>query len=157
MPCSLILEGLAQVGGTLVSEIRRFEQPVVLAKVGKAIFHRPAVPGDTMTYHAEILDVQPEGAIVRGTSRIGDEPHAEAQLSFAYLGDRFDGIELIEPADVLSMLRLYGLYDVGQTEGGDRLDIPQPLLDAEERRLTSMASRAGRSQTESQPDTPASI
>ena len=142
MPCSLILEGLAQAGGTLISELREFERSVVLGKVGKAVFHRVALAGDTMTYCTEVADVQPEGAIVRGTSHIGDELHAEVELSFAYLDDRLGGIDLIEPADLLRILRLYGLYDVGRTEEGNPLDIPQRLLDAEDRYLADMASAA---------------
>jgi 3-hydroxyacyl-[acyl-carrier-protein] dehydratase len=142
MPCSLIIEGLAQTGGILISEFKEFEKPVVLAKIGKALFHRPALPGDTMTYLTEIVDVQPEGAIVRGSSHVEDERLAEIELSFAYLDDRLGGIELISPADVLSMLRLYGLYDVGETEGGSPLAVPRRLLDAECRLLASMGSRA---------------
>jgi 3-hydroxyacyl-[acyl-carrier-protein] dehydratase len=142
MPCSLIIEGLAQTGGILVSEFKGFEMPVVLAKVGKAVFHRPALPGDTMTYRTEIADVQPEGAIIRGSSRIEDELHAEIELSFAYLEDRLGGIELISPADILSMLRLYGLYDVGETDGGSPLDVPRRLLDAEDRLRVSAGSGA---------------
>ena len=140
MPCSLIIEGLAQAGGTLISELRSFEKSVVLGKVGKAIFHRPALAGDTMTYRTEIVDVQPEGAIVRGTSHIDDKLHAEVELSFAYLDDRLGGIDLIEPADLLRILRLYGLYDVGEADDGSPLDVPQRLLDAEDRRLADMAS-----------------
>ena len=144
MPCSLILEGLAQTGGALISELQEFEKSVVLGKVGKAVFHRSAMAGDTMTYRTEVADVQPEGAIVRGTSHIAGELHAEVELSFAYLDDRLGGIDLIEPADLLRILRLYGLYDVGENENGSPLDIPQRLLDAEDRYLAGMASMAER-------------
>jgi 3-hydroxyacyl-[acyl-carrier-protein] dehydratase len=141
MPCSLITEGLAQTGGILVSDYRDFDEPVVLAKIGKAVFHRPALPGDTMTYATEIADVQPEGAIVRGTSRIDGELHAEFDLTFAYLKDRLGEFEPIPPSDVLKMLRLYGLYDVAETDSGKPLAVPPRLLDAERRLLASM--RAG--------------
>jgi 3-hydroxyacyl-[acyl-carrier-protein] dehydratase len=138
MPCSLIVEGLAQTGGILISEFKDFEKPVVLAKIGKAVFHRPALPGDTMTYSTEIVDTQPEGAIVQGTSHIEGELHAEIGLSFAYLDGRFGEIEPIPPADVLSVLRLYGLYDISETGSGSPLDVPPRLLDAEERLLASV-------------------
>ncbi|NQT16364.1 MAG: beta-hydroxyacyl-ACP dehydratase [Planctomycetes bacterium] len=137
MPCSVIVEGLAQTGGILVSELKKYEKEVVLAKVSKAVFHRPALPGDTMAYSAEIVDVHPEGAIVRGTSHIGDELHAEFELFFAYLGGRLAELELIRPDELLGMLRLYGLYDVAQTEAGDPLDVPQPLLDAEREKISA--------------------
>jgi 3-hydroxyacyl-[acyl-carrier-protein] dehydratase len=140
MPCSLIIEGLAQTGGVLVSEFEDFEKPVVLAKIAKAVFHRPALPGDTMTYVTEIVNTQPEGAIVRGTSRIEGDLHAEIEMSFAYLDDRLGGIELIAPADILSVLRLYGLYDISETDSGSPLDVPRRLLDAEDRLLANVGS-----------------
>jgi 3-hydroxyacyl-[acyl-carrier-protein] dehydratase len=130
MPCSLIIEGLAQAGGILVSESREFADSVVLAKVSKAVFHRPAVPGDTMVYAVELEDIQPEGALVRGTSRIGEELHAETELFFACLDDRFGDRRMISPADVLLILRMYGLYDVGRTPDGRRLEVPAWMHDA---------------------------
>ncbi|MCA9163649.1 MAG: beta-hydroxyacyl-ACP dehydratase, partial [Planctomycetales bacterium] len=77
MPNSLIVEGLAQTGGLLVGEAKRFEERVVLAKLGKAVFHQPAVAGDTLTYTAIVEDIQDDGAIVRAESRIGDQPQAD--------------------------------------------------------------------------------
>ena len=46
MPAALILEGLAQTGGILVGEARRFKEKVVLAKVPAATFHRDALAGE---------------------------------------------------------------------------------------------------------------
>ena len=45
MPNSLITEGLAQTGGLLVGEVNKFEEKVILAKIPKATYHFPAVPG----------------------------------------------------------------------------------------------------------------
>ena len=59
LPCSLVVEGFALTGGILVSEVKNFEEQVVLAKVNKAIFHRPALAGDRIEYSTEILDVKP--------------------------------------------------------------------------------------------------
>ena len=42
----------------------------------------------------------------------------------------------MDPADALGMLRLYGLYDVGETADGDPLGVPQRLLDAENEAAT---------------------
>jgi 3-hydroxyacyl-[acyl-carrier-protein] dehydratase len=124
----------------LVSEHRDFEEQVVLAKTSKAVFHRPALPGDTLELATEIVNVEPEGAMVRGTSHIRDGLHAEVELFFAYLDDRLDGIELISPADVLSMLRMFGLYDVAKAGDGTPLPVPPRLLDAERRQYTGPAS-----------------
>src|SRR5256886_3388361 len=67
MPNSLILEGVAQTGGLLVGEHNRFEEKVILAKVPKAQFHFPAVPGDTLVYTAVIEYIKDDGAMVNAT------------------------------------------------------------------------------------------
>lgn len=135
MPCSLIIEGLGQAGSILAAAAHDFEKPVVLAKISKAVFHRVAVPGDTLVYDVQIECMQPKGVVVRGTSRIGGELHGEVDLLFAYLDERITDTELVHPADLLAMLRGYGLYDVGRQEGGMPLEIPQRLLRAEEEAL----------------------
>ena len=131
MPCSLIVEGLAQTGGILVNASHSFEQRVVLAKVSKAVFHRPAVPGDTLVYSADIESLQPQGAMVRGTSHIGGELHAEVDLFFAFLEDRMIAADLIEPAEMLATLRMFGMYDVARKQDGSPLAIPARFLEAE--------------------------
>lgn len=132
MPCSLILEGFAQTGGILVSESQRFEKRVVLAKVSKAVFHRPAIAGDLLRYSTEIESLQPDGALVRGRSCIGDEPHADVELFFAFLDDRIINVDLIAPFDLLTMLRVFRLYDVGRKEDGSPLEVPPRYLAAEQ-------------------------
>jgi 3-hydroxyacyl-[acyl-carrier-protein] dehydratase len=131
MPNSLIIEGMAQTAGLLVAESGGFKERVVLAKLGKALFHRLTRPGDTLTYTAEVEDIKHDGAIVRCTSHIGGQPQADAELIFAYLDERFEGDDLFEPANLLCMLRLLGLYDVGRKQDGSPLEIPQRMLDAE--------------------------
>lgn len=131
MPSSLIIEGLAQTGGLLVGEHNAFQERVVLAKIGKAVFHRPALAGDTLTYTVIAENIQSDGAICKGTSHIGEQLHAEVDLVFAHLDDRFQGVEQFEPADFLRMLRLFRLFEVGRTEDGKPLVIPEHLLRAE--------------------------
>ena len=131
MPAALIIEGLAQAGGLLVGEHNGFQERVVLAKIGKAVFHRPALAGDTLTYTTIIENMQPDGAICQGTSHIGDQLHAEIDLVFAHLDDRFLGVDQFDPADFLRMLRLLRLYEVGRTQDGRPLEIPDHLLQAE--------------------------
>src|SRR5690606_29827235 len=72
MPASLIIEGMAQTGGLLVSEYNDFQERVVLAKLAKSNFHCEAVPGDTLTYRAEIQMMDKDGAMCTTTSHIGD-------------------------------------------------------------------------------------
>ncbi len=131
MPTSLVIEGLAQTGGLLVGEHNSFQERVVLAKLGKAIFHCPVVAGDTLTYTAVVENIQADGAICKGTSHIGDRLHGEVEMVFAHLDDRFHGVDLFEPAEFLRMLRLLRLFEVGRTETGERIKIPDHLLQAE--------------------------
>jgi 3-hydroxyacyl-[acyl-carrier-protein] dehydratase len=53
VPHSLIIEGMAQTAGILVGEARNFEEKVILAKIGKATFHRLVRPGETITLQRE--------------------------------------------------------------------------------------------------------
>ena len=54
MPNSLILEGMAQTAGILVGEARNFQEKVILAKIGRATFHRLVRPGETLLFKAKI-------------------------------------------------------------------------------------------------------
>lgn len=133
LPASLIVEGLAWTGGILANDQRGFRERTVLAKVNKAVFHRPALPGDQLRYCAVLEGIEAEGAFIRGTSHVGDELQAEVDLFLAHLGDRFDEVEgdLIDPADMLATLRLFGLYDIGRTATGEPLDVAEKLQDGE--------------------------
>src|SRR5262245_41406760 len=81
-PSSLIVEGLAQTGGLLVGEHNEYRERVVLAKLGKAIFHRPARPGEQLRYTAVVEEVNPQGAIVRCAAHVGTEPVADVEMVF---------------------------------------------------------------------------
>ena len=134
MPASLIIEGIAQTGGLLVGESRAFRERVVLAKVGKSTFHVEARPGDLLRYEATIRDLTNDGAIVEGQARIGNQVQANVELFFGHLDDRYLGVDLFEPADLLATLRLLGVYDVGCHPDGTPLEIPPYLLEAEDRK-----------------------
>jgi len=128
MPTSLIIEGMAQTGGLLVSEYNDFRERVVLAKLSKAKFHCAAIPGDTLTYRAEIQKIDKDGAIVTTTSHIGERLQAEAEIFFAHLDERSAGKSLFEPEAFLAWLRLMGIFDVGQKPDGSPLVVPDHLL-----------------------------
>jgi 3-hydroxyacyl-[acyl-carrier-protein] dehydratase len=131
MPASLIIEGMAQTAGLLIGEMEGFAQRVVLAKIGKAVFHRPAMPGDTLRYEATIGDVKGDGALASCTGYIGDELVAEVDLMFAFLDERFPSGPLFEPVDFAAMLRTFHMYDVGRTSDGQPLELPAFYADAE--------------------------
>ena len=132
MPASLIIEGLAQTGGLLVCEHSRFQERVVLAKVTKAMFSRPALAGDTLAYTAVVQDIREGGAICRGECHVEDQLVAEVELVFAHLDNRFEGGDLFEPANFLRTLRALCLFEVGRCADGKPLPIPSHMLEAEE-------------------------
>jgi 3-hydroxyacyl-[acyl-carrier-protein] dehydratase len=85
MPCSLLLEGLAQTGGILVGEANDFREKVVLAKIPWARFHRDVLAGEQVVYEVELLNLRPEGAAVHGRVLAGDSLVGEAEIFFAHL------------------------------------------------------------------------
>jgi len=131
MPASLIIEGMAQTAGLLIGEMEGFEQRVVLAKIGKAVFARPVVPGETLRYEATIVDVKSDGALATATGHVGDELVAEVEMMFAFLDERFPSGPLFEPVDFVAMLRAFHMYDVGRTNDGKPLELPRFYADAE--------------------------
>ncbi len=133
MPASLIIEGFAQTGGLLVGEYRSFRERIVLAKVSKSRFVRETLPGDVLRFEVTIEDLHDDGAIVHGTATVDGSLQAEVELVFAHLDDRFRGVDLFYPADLLAILRLLGVYDVGRKPDGSPLEIPAHFLEAEAR------------------------
>lgn len=128
MPNALVIEGLAQTGGLLVAQHGDFEERVVLAKVAKARFHFSATPGDTLVYQVTIDDIHKDGAIISGTSHVGPRLQAEVQLFFAHLSETVAGSKsLFDPASLLAMLKLMGVFDVGRDAHGRPLTIPASL------------------------------
>ena len=125
MPNSLVIEGLAQTGGLLVAEHGGYQQRVVLAKVARARFHSAAVPGDTLTYRTTIDDVHDDGAVVSGTSHVGERLQGEVQLVFAHVAESVAGRALFDPNVMLTMIKLLGVYDVGRDQQGRPLSLPQ--------------------------------
>src|SRR3954454_21297685 len=67
VPHSLIIEGMAQTAGVLVGEARNFEEKVILAEIGKATFHRLVRPGETITFSANVEQLNEQGASISGS------------------------------------------------------------------------------------------
>jgi 3-hydroxyacyl-[acyl-carrier-protein] dehydratase len=143
MPNSLIVEGMAQTGGLLVGEMGEFKNRVVLAKLSKALFHRPATPGETLRYTAVVQSVQPDGAIVATTSHVGDELQAEAEMWFAFLDERFPGKTLFEPVDLMRMLQVFRLFEVATLPDGSPVGPPEWMLEAEREWEANLPHKAG--------------
>jgi 3-hydroxyacyl-[acyl-carrier-protein] dehydratase len=100
MPAALMLEGLAQTGGILVGEARKFRENVVLAKIARSKFHREAMPGEMLHYDVEVVSIRDEGAIVQGRVSVGEELIGEAEITFAHV----DASKLGLPGDAANFV-----------------------------------------------------
>ena len=130
-PPSLIIEGMAQTGGLLLSQMEQFLQRVVLAKVSKAEFHRLATPGDQLRLTAQLLSRHPDGAIVEGKVEVDGELLADLELTFAILDETFGTEPFFIPGDLCRILRSMKLLEVGVHEDGTPIDIPPHMLEDE--------------------------
>ena len=96
MPNSLIIEGMAQTAGILVGEARNFAEKVILAKIGRASFHRLVRPGDTILFIAKIEHLDEHGASISGKVQCGDDLVAEIEMMFSHIDKNLAGIEFPE-------------------------------------------------------------
>src|SRR5205814_240770 len=86
VPHSLIIEGMAQTAGILVGEARNFEEKVILAKIGRATFHRLVRPGETISFRATIDQLNEQGASISGVVSVdGGALVAEIELMFSHI------------------------------------------------------------------------
>jgi len=113
MPNSLIVEGMAQTAGMLVGEANKFEEKVILAKIGKATFHRLVRPGETIEFSATIDQLNEQGASISGKVKTGDELVAEIELMFSHIDQNLAGMKFPEHNFVFTesfvdLLRNYG-------------------------------------------------
>jgi 3-hydroxyacyl-[acyl-carrier-protein] dehydratase len=131
MPNSLITEGIAQTGGLLVGEYHAFEKKVVLAKLPKAVYHFPVVPGDQLRYEAIVDYIKDDGAMVTATAKVGDRVQSEFEVVFAHLADDERSKSLFEPKNFVFTLKLLGVFDVGRKADGSRLTEPPGLTKLE--------------------------
>jgi 3-hydroxyacyl-[acyl-carrier-protein] dehydratase len=112
VPHSLMVEGMAQTGGILVGEARQFKEKVILAKVGKAVFHRLVRPGDTILFKATVEQLNEQGASISGRVLLakrdpraagsaveaadGEIVVAEIELMFSHIDQNMSGIKFPE-------------------------------------------------------------
>ena len=96
VPHSLIIEGMAQTAGILVGEARSFSEKVILAKIGRATFHRLVRPGETIAYHATIDQLSEQGASITGRVTSGQNLVAEIELMFSHIDQNLAGLRFPE-------------------------------------------------------------
>lgn len=130
-PHSLIIEGMAQTGGLLLSQLDNFEARIVLAKVSKAEFFALVEPGDQLRLTARLQSVQPDGAIIEGQTHVGDRLQGQFEMTFAILDESYGEASFFEPVGLMRMLRVLRLFEVGVDQHGQPIPIPQAMLDAE--------------------------
>ncbi len=114
VPHSLIIEGMAQTAGILVGEASGFAEKVILAKIGKAVFHRLSRPGDTLEFTATIEQFSEQGASSSGVVRCNGQLVAEIELMFSHIDQNMAGLEFPEHNFVFTeqfteLLKGYGL------------------------------------------------
>jgi len=114
VPHSLIVEGMAQTAGILVGEARNFAEKVILAKIGRATFHRLVRPGETLSFAAKIEQLSEQGASIQGTVTSAGEAVADIQLMFSHIDQNLAGLEFPEHNFVFTeqfteLLRTYRL------------------------------------------------
>lgn len=96
MPMSLMIEGMAQTAGILVGQARDFKEKVILAKVAKAELTDLVLPGDQITYRAEVDNIAPEAASTKGTVFRNGEPIGRIDLMFSHIDQNLGGMEFPE-------------------------------------------------------------
>jgi 3-hydroxyacyl-[acyl-carrier-protein] dehydratase len=133
MPNSLVIEGVAQAGGLLVSEHYGFAELVVLAKLAKAKFTGRARPGHSLEYRVKIDWIRADSAQVSGTVHDGERLHGDVQLMYARMGEDMAqklGKRLFSPQHLGHWLQLVGVFEVGVKQDGTRLKASDyPLAD----------------------------
>ena len=113
MPGSLMMEGMAQTGGILLGEVRRFRYNVILAKVPRVEFHSWAVPGDQLVYSATLEDVRDEGGSVSVTAMVGDRLVAECEIVFVHLNSDDPQLSRIDQKNFVFRMNLLDILAVG--------------------------------------------
>ncbi len=117
MPCSLMIEGMAQTAGVLVGQARDFKEKVILAKVSLAEFNDIVVPGDQITYRAEIDNITPEAAVTTGTMLRNGKPLGHVNLIFSHIDQNLAGAKF--PKDNFVFTSQFERLVAPSLEGGD--------------------------------------
>jgi 3-hydroxyacyl-[acyl-carrier-protein] dehydratase len=103
VPNCLIIEGMAQTAGILVGEARNFKEKVILAKIGRATFHRLVRPGETILFNALIEQLNENGAAIKGIVTVVkhdaaamNDLVAEIELMFSHIDQNMAGVQFPE-------------------------------------------------------------
>ena len=88
MPGVLVIEGMAQTGGTLAIRALGKTAPaqVYFLTIDKAKFRKPVVPGDVLEYHMDRISQRKNMYWFRGEAKVRGEIVAEAELGAMIVG-----------------------------------------------------------------------
>ncbi len=82
MPRCLMIEGMAQTAGVMAGLRERFTRNVILAKIQRATFYEPVVPGDRIVYDARMIDSNADGHRAEIRATVEGKRVAEAEMMF---------------------------------------------------------------------------
>ncbi len=128
MPASLIIEGIAQTAGLLLCEAKGYKEKVVLAKIPRLTFHQiEAVPGDVLTYKAQLEAIRDDGGVATVSAYNGDVLMADGEMMFAHLSASaaFSDKSLFADGDLFEMMRIFRAYEIGVAADGSKLLPPE--------------------------------
>ena len=124
MPASLIIEGIAQTAGLLLCEAKGYKEKVVLAKIPRLTFHHvEALPGDVLTYKAQLETIRDDGGVASVAAYNGNVLMADGEMMFAHLSTSavFSDQSLFADGDLLEMMRIFRVYEIGVATDGSKL------------------------------------
>ena len=88
MPGVLIVEAMAQLGGTAILEPSKLAATVpYLAGIDKLKFRRPVVPGDKLEMEANVLWIRMNIGRLHAEARVDDQLVCEGELAFSIVSD----------------------------------------------------------------------
>ncbi|SMC26239.1 3-hydroxyacyl-[acyl-carrier-protein] dehydratase [Clostridium acidisoli DSM 12555] len=83
MPGVLIVEAMAQLGGTAILSMDEYKGKTPLfGGIKSAKFRKPVVPGDTLKLEVEIVKIKGPVIVGKGTATVEGKKAAEAELTF---------------------------------------------------------------------------
>lgn len=113
VPETLLIEMVAQTGGTLLGLGLDFGKEVILAKIASAKFGRAAAPPCRLEIEAVIEEEREEGAWIAGTVRSQGEVAGEVRLLLVTM-DAIDGAEGKRVVFTEDFLKHYRVYEVAR-------------------------------------------
>jgi 3-hydroxyacyl-[acyl-carrier-protein] dehydratase len=88
MPGVLIVEAMAQVGACLILNRPHLQGRVAyFAGIDRCRFRRMVLPGDTLRIEVEVRALRGRIGKLWATARVGEDPAAEAEITFALPDD----------------------------------------------------------------------